>query len=96
MDFIGGALAFFTAACVSVLNGLNTNRMLKKQNQNRKFFWVYILRQLINISLLSTVFLIRNCLPFSYVYLLIGTAMGITVPSIILALYSSKKIKANQ
>ena len=94
MNILGGLLAFFVSTCVSVLNGFNTRRILKKKNSNRKVFLAFALRQVINFGLLLAAFLLRNCLPFSLLSLLIGTAMGIIIPTVIFAVCFSKKIKA--
>lgn len=94
MNIIGVLLAFLVAACISLLNGLNTCRILKKKNSNSNLFLVFALRQVINFGLLLAAFLLRNSFPVSPMSLLIGTAIGIVIPTVILTVCFSKKLKA--
>ena len=53
-----------------------------KQIITRAYFWRYI----INIVALVAVFIVRAHLPFKWEYILIGTAIGLTIPGRILAM----------
>ena len=48
---------------------------------------VYILRYVINLVVLIFVFVIRDYLPFRWEYILIGTALGLTLPARFLAMH---------
>ncbi|MEG1241686.1 MAG: hypothetical protein RSD32_01910 [Oscillospiraceae bacterium] len=89
MDIIGGLIAFFIGACASSLNGVLSIKLMQT-----KFYLALILRQLVSFAILFTAFMLRNSVPFSASYLLIGTALGIVLPSLLIAVRFSKQNKA--
>ena len=85
---VGGLLAFLFGAAVSVVNyGIN-RRTLRKNPANLAN--MSVVRQILSVGCLVAVFFLARVLPWDYVPLLVGAAVGLTVPSFILAFHLAK------
>ena len=80
---VGGLLAFLFGAAVSVLNYWINRRTL--QNNPAMLANMAVVRQILSVGCLVAVFLLAKVLPWDYVPLLIGVAVGLTVPAILLS-----------
>lgn len=75
------------------LRNLNLDDELQnKQSITR----VYVVRYVINIAVLVVVFAVRNYLPFDWQFILIGTAVGLTLPARFLAMRMGLERKPGQ
>lgn len=83
-SIIGGLLAFLGGAAVSWLNYRINLRTLEKKPS--ALASISILRQLLSVGYLVAVFLLSGVLPWGHVPLLVGAALGLTIPSILLSL----------
>lgn len=85
---IGGLLAFLGGAAVSALNFWINLRTLRRKPQ--ALASMAIVRQLLNVGYLVGVFFLAKLLPWDYLPLLLGAAIGLTVPAFLLSLYLAK------
>lgn len=81
---VGGALAFLGGAAVSALNYCINLRTLRKKPA--ALANVSIVRQLLNVGYLAAVFFLARVLPWDYLPLLLGAAIGLTAPAVLLSL----------
>ena len=81
---LGGVLAFLGGAAVSMLNYWINVRTLKTNPS--ALASMSFLRQFLNIAYFVAVFLLAKVLPWDYMPLLLGAAIGLTVPSFLLSL----------
>ena len=81
---VGGALAFLGGVAVSWLNYRINLRTLKKKPS--ALASVSVVRQLLSIGYLVLVFALAGVLPWDHMPLLLGAAVGLTIPSILLAM----------
>ncbi len=84
----GGMLAFAGGCAVSVLNFFLNRRALEKKPS--MLASMSIVRQLLSIGYLFLVFFLARVLPWDQMPLLLGAAVGLTIPSILLALRLAK------
>ena len=85
---VGGLLAFAGGCAVSVLNFFINRRTLEKKPS--ALASMSMARQLLSIGYLVLVFLLAKVLPWDHMPLLLGAAIGLTIPSILLALRLAK------
>lgn len=81
---LGAALAFLGGAAVSALNFWINLRALRKNPA--ALANLSILRQALSAGYLFAVFLLARVLPWDYLPLLLGAAIGLTVPSVLFSL----------
>ena len=81
---VGGILAFLAGLCVSGLNFALNLYVLKKSPES--LARVSPLRQVLSVGCLVAAYLLSGVLPWGHVPLLVGTALGLTVPSVLLSL----------
>ena len=86
---VGGILAFLGGAVISAVNyGINLT-ILKKNPA--LLASLGIVRQLLNVGYLVLVFFLSKRLPWELLPLLIGAAVGLTVPSFLLSMRLARK-----
>ena len=85
---VGGLLAFLFGAAVSLLNYRINLRTLKKNPAN--IANMSVVRQILSVACLVAVFLLAKVLPWDHIPLLLGAAIGLTVPSILLSFRLAK------
>ena len=88
-QLLGGLLAFLGGAAVSGINYAMNRRALRRRPG--ALASVSILRQALNVAYLAAVFLMRGVLSWEPAPLLVGAAVGLTVPGILLALLLAKQ-----
>lgn len=81
---VGGLLAFLGGAAVSFLNYRISLRTLKRKPS--ALASMSVVRQLLSVAYLVAAFLVSKILPWDYVPMLLGAAVGLTVPSVLLSL----------
>ena len=85
---VGGLLTFAGGCAVAFVNDAINRRALKKDpSALAKLSFV---RQILSIGYLLLVFFLSRVLPWDYVPLLVGAAVGLTVPAVILAFRLTK------
>lgn len=85
---VGGLLAFLGGAAVSLLNYWINYRTLKRKPA--ALASMSVVRQLLSVGYLAAVFLLAKVLPWDYMPLLLGAAIGLTVPSVLLSMRLAK------
>jgi len=86
---VGGLLAFAAGLCVSCINyGLNLT-VLKKKPQ--ALASMSVVRQTLSIACLVAAYLLSKVLPWEPAPLLVGAALGLTIPSVLLSLRLAKR-----
>ncbi len=90
--FVGGALAFAAGAVIAVSNYLITQKILKSKNGSLGA--VSIIRQTVNIGYFVLLYFLAEYLPWDTFPLLIGGALGITLPMLILTPMLMKKAQS--
>ncbi|MDD2568394.1 MAG: hypothetical protein PHN47_02955 [Clostridia bacterium] len=95
---LGGAVG----TVFSVIDHLLLLRTLRKLSLNdemqnkQSIARVYAVRYIINIAVLIIVFAVRNYLPFNWEFILIGTAIGLTLPARVLAMHMGLEKKPGE
>lgn len=92
MDFIGALAAFIIGCGISAFNWSMTYKKLKGHAETKGIIGVMTLRQLLNIALLVGIYLLRDALPFSLLWMLVGAALGLTLPSAYFVTKINKKL----
>lgn len=87
-SLLGAALAFIGGALIALVNDRLTRAAYNKAPE--RLSRVFPLRQLINLAYLAAVFFLAPLLPWEAAPLLLGGALGLTVPSVLLALRFAK------
>lgn len=77
-DFFGAFLAFCIGALIAALN-YGISRRLLRENASR-YVMLQSLKQLIQVAFLILIFLLGDRTPWDKVWLLVGGALGITLP----------------
>ena len=85
---VGGLLTFVGGCLVAYVNYLINRYALRKRPQ--LLGTLSFVRQLLNVAYFVAVFLLGKALPWDQVPLLVGAAVGLTVPSVLLALHLAK------
>lgn len=85
---VGGLLAFLGGCAVSALNFAINLRALKKHPD--RLASLSVVRQIISVAYLAAAYFLGKVLPWGYAPLLIGAAIGLTVPSVLLSLRLAK------
>ena len=86
---IGAVLAVLGGCVIAVINDrLNRWAIWKKPGLLGS---VSVLREMLNVAYLVAVYLLRSVLPWALAPLLIGAAVGLTVPSILFSLRLAKE-----
>ena len=78
-SLIGAALAFLGGAVIALLNAWLTGLVLRKKPSVFSSF--FAVRQILNIAYLALVYYLSRFLPWGLAPLLLGAAIGLTVPS---------------
>ena len=86
---IGGILAFLVGCGIAAVNAAITKRTLEKNP--KRFASIAPLRQGINVAYLVLIFTFGAYLPWDRTALLLGGAIGVTVPSFLFALRLAKQ-----
>ena len=60
-------------------------RAALKKNKDNAFMGANILRTLLDLAAFAVVFLLRNVVPLPYTFLLVGTAVGLSMTTIVLS-----------
>lgn len=90
LPIVGGLLAFLGGAAVAALNYRINLWVLKKRPD--MLGSVSIVREILSVVYFVGVYLLSRVLPWGYVPLLVGAAVGLTVPSV---LFSFRLAKIN-
>lgn len=77
-------LGLLWGAAVALLGGFVTRRAFQKAT-NGAIMAGNLIRTLLDLGALGLVFLMRNCLPFDYTYMLIATAVSLSLGLIIIS-----------
>ena len=85
---VGGLLSFLVGCAVSALNYRINLRVLKKKPS--AIASISVLRQFLSVAYLVAVFLLSKVLPWDSVPLLLGAAIGLTIPAILLSMHLAK------
>lgn len=85
---IGGVLAFLAGFAVSGINYALSLRVLKRKPQ--AIGSISVVRQALNIGCLAAAFFLSKVLPWGSAPLLVGTALGLTIPSVLLSMRLAK------
>jgi len=80
---VGAILAFLGGTAVSAVNFAINLRTLRKSPAS--LATVSILRQALNVAYLVAVFFLCRVLPWGHVPLLLGAALGLTIPAMLFA-----------
>lgn len=67
-----------------LFNGLITRRALRKQN-DKALLEANLARSAVDIAALAAVFLLRERLPLPYTFVLVGTAAGLSITTIVIS-----------
>ena len=85
---IGGILAFLVGFGVSGINyALNLSVLRKKPEAVAS---LSVVRQALNIGCLAAAFFLSRVLPWGSTPLLVGAALGLTIPSVLLSMRLAK------
>lgn len=76
---VGAAIAFLAGVAVSALNYLLSKRVLQRAPE--KYASMTVARQMIQVLYLVAVFFVGERISVSVIWLLVGAALGVTVPS---------------
>ena len=87
---VGFVLALASGAAIAALNGRLARAALQKGAAQLSA--LFVVRQVLNVSYLAALFLLSGLLPWDMAALLIGGALGITVPSIF---FTRRLVKRN-
>lgn len=79
IPILGAALSFLGGVGIAALNAALTKAVLKKKPSALASF--FTVRQILNIGYLAAVYFLAKVLPWDLFPLLIGAALGITLPS---------------
>ena len=86
---VGGLLAFLAGLAVAVVNyGINLSVLKKKPAALTS---LSVVRQALNVGCLAAAYLLSKVLPWDSAPLLIGAALGLTVPSVLFSLRLAKQ-----
>ena len=85
---VGGLLAFAGGAAVALVNFAINRRVLKRKPAASAY--ISIVRQVLNVAYLVLAFLLARVLPWGSTPLLVGAALGLTLPAFPLALRLAK------
>lgn len=91
VDFLGLFITFVVGFLVCFVNFLLSKTILIKKP--KLFSASTFLRQILNVGYLVACYFIANLLPFDRAYLLIGGALGVTLPMIY---FTSKLLKIQE
>ncbi len=80
---VGGVISLVFGAALSSANYLVARRLLRKNND--RIAVSSILRQTLNIAYLVAIYFLSNVLPWPLEAMLVGGALGVTVPSFFFA-----------
>ena len=80
---IGGGIALAVGAALAFLNYLFTRKLVKKGISHLAV--ISVLRQTLNIAYLVAIYFLSRYLPWPVEAMLVGGAVGVTVPSFILS-----------
>ena len=85
---VGGAVGFLIGFAIAALNyRINLRTLRKKPDQLAN---MSVVRQVLNVACLIAAFLLGKVLPWGQVPMLIGTALGLTIPAIFFAFRLAK------
>lgn len=88
-QIVGGLLAFLGGTAVSAINyGINSLTLRKKPEALAS---MNIVCQLLSVAYFVAVYVLRDSLPWDMVPLLVGAAVGLTIPNILFSLRLAKK-----
>lgn len=76
---IGTVFAVFNH--LILLRGMKRLDASNQKSANSLITKIYVIRYLINLAVLFIIFFLRSKLPFSWEYILLGSAVGLTVPA---------------
>ena len=85
---VGGVVAFLIGCAVSALNYWINVLTLKKDPA--RLASMSIVRQILSVACLIAVFLIAKILPWGQIPMLIGAALGLTIPAFFFAFRLAK------
>lgn len=89
---LGGLLGLAFGAFVSWGNSKLIRRSLQK-DKTAAVMGASFLRQLLDFLAFLVVFLLRKVLPFSFYAVIIGTAVGLSAGSILMAIRTGKQVE---
>lgn len=94
MNILGAALAFAAGTGISALNWSITKKKLNADI--RSVAVIAVIRGALNVTLPLALFFLRDVLPFSIVFTLVGAALGLTLPNIFFTLSMAKKPRGSE
>lgn len=86
---VGGLLAFLGGAAVSALNYWINRRALEKKPS--ALASLSVVRQLLSVGYLAAVFFLSRALSVEVTWPLVGAALGLTVPAVLLSFRLAKR-----
>lgn len=88
-SIIGGLLAFLGGTAVSAVNYAINSATLRKAPE--RLASMSIVCQILSVAYFIAVYLLRDILPWGMMPLLIGAALGLTIPNILFSMRLAKK-----
>ena len=85
----GGLLTFLGGTAVSAINYAINRWTLR--NRPDSLASMSIVRQILSVAYFATVYVLRDSLPWDMVPLLVGAAVGLTIPNILFSMRLAKK-----
>ncbi|MBE6884019.1 MAG: hypothetical protein E7487_05390 [Ruminococcaceae bacterium] len=89
---LGGGLALLFGAGLSVGNYFLTKKLINRQKNTSPLAVISFLRQTFNIAYLVAIYFLSKVLPWPMEAMLIGAALGITIPSFLLSAKLSRSL----
>ncbi len=93
MDYVLGALAGLVWGALGAFVNMKINRAALKKNTNNALLGANLLRTLVDLLVLGTVFLLRKVLPFRFEAAIIAAAVALSILGIVFAFRITKPEK---
>lgn len=88
-DIAAGILAFLPGLGIALLNAWLTRRVMNKSPD--KLAMMSIPRQLLNILYLAALYALASLFGWPLIPLLVGGVIGVTIPSVLMALFMATR-----
>lgn len=96
MKYVYGALAGLVwGALAALLNGYISKRAMQKEKASA-MMGANLVRTAVDVAALAAVLLLRNVLPFSFEAALVGTALSLSMLTIVIAFQLSRPDKPDK
>ena len=91
---IGGGLALVVGTALSFANYFITKKLINNKKTTSPIAIISFLRQTLNIAYLVAIYFLSGLLPWPMEAMVIGAAIGVTLPSVVLSFRLSKEMAA--